>query len=113
MWACGTTWPATSLLFIITLKPSAPSAERVALAIFLVKSVMSVSNPSGISVRISWCAFGMIRVWPTLAGAMSMKANSLSSSWTLVAGIFPSAILQKIHSFSIFYVVIVSGPAEI
>ena len=104
MWACGTTWPATSLLFIITLKPSAPNAESVARATFFVKMVMSVSKSSGMSVSVSWCAFGMIRVWPTFAGAMSMKASSLSSSWTLVAGIVPSAILQKIHSFSILKV---------
>ena len=48
------------------------------------------------------CILGISKVWPGAFGLMSKKATTASSSYTLVAGISPAAILQKIQ-FSIAY----------
>ena len=40
---------------------------------------------------------GEVDAWPGLAGWMSMKVKVSSSSWTLMAGILPRTILQKMQ----------------
>src|SRR5687767_16000259 len=47
---------------------------------------------------VSTCFFGITSAWKGACLFRSSKATARSSSWSFFAGIFPSAILQKMQS---------------
>src|ERR1019366_4897995 len=47
------------------------------------------------SFNPAMCCLGMMSMCVGALGLMSSKANTLSSSYTFLAGIFPAMILQK------------------
>lgn len=50
------------------------------------------------SLKVATCSFGTMRTWTGATGWMSLKARIRSVSMTLLQGISPLTILQKIQS---------------
>ena len=64
----------------------------------LQKKYNNDSNSSSISNTFATCDFGITKACPTVAGPASKITLTLSSSYKVVEGISPAAILQNIQS---------------
>ena len=79
------------------LIPSHPVVSLSAWAIFFATEYAFPNKSSGISKTFATCAFGITRACPLVAGPMSKITLTSSSSYKVVDGISPAAILQKIQ----------------
>src|SRR5437763_13228637 len=96
-WKCGTSWYAASPSMTRMLIPLAPSVCRAIAASLRATRKVRIADVSLMSVISTACSRGTTSMCPWVMGWMSMKATTVSSWYTQLAGEVPWTMSQKTH----------------